>query len=304
METTIKTPVFPNDVSFFFQISTVESLPPNRGQVNEACRQPHYQIVWIARGSGTFEIDLERHRIEANTIYTIPPGRFYQFLPAEPPAGYVLSFNMDFLYLAIGGPGRHFFKEIDTELKRVNSYSWDPGEPYLQDVLADMLREFNGHLALRLELLSGLLRIFLIYIKRQAVVCYREDAECEDTRLFNRFYSQLDNQFRRRIKVAEYARELCVTPGHLNSVINKVTGHSVRYHIAQRTVQEAKRMIIYNEANLKTVAHTLGFEDVAHFSKYFKNATGMTFSEFRNIKSTRETPIRPLPGQEDYRRLQ
>lgn len=287
METTIKTPVFSNDVSFFFNISTVESLIANRVGEKEALRESHYQLIWITRGSGTFEIDLERLRIEANTLYTIPPGRFHQFHAAEPPAGYVLSFNIDFLYLAIDGPGRHFFKEVDAELKRVGSYSWDPGDANLQHVLAEIVREFDAHLTLRFELLSGLFRIFLIYMKRQAVTCYREDGECEDTRLFNRFYSQLDNQFRRMKKVTEYATALCVTPGHLNSVIKEVTGHSVSYHIRQRTIQEAKRMIIYNEANLKTVAHNLGFDDMAHFSKYFKNATGMTFSEFKKIKSTR-----------------
>ena len=287
METTIKTPVFPSDVGLFFNISTVESLITNRSREKEALREPYYQLIWITRGAGTFEIDLERLRIEANTIYTIPPGRFHQFHAAESPAGYVLSFNMDFLYLAIDGPGRQFFKEVDAELKRVGSYSCDPGDASLRNVLADIIREFDARLALRLEILSGLLRIFLIYMKRQAVVCYREDGECEDTRLFNRFYSQLDNQFRRMKKVTEYATDLCVTPGHLNSVIKEVSGHTVRYHIRQRTIQEAKRMIVYNEANLKTVAHSLGFDDVAHFSKYFKSATGMTFSQFRKIRSTR-----------------
>jgi AraC family transcriptional activator of pobA len=287
METTIKTPVFPNDVSFFFNISTVESLIARRAREKEALREPHYQIICITRGSGTVEIDLERLSIEANTIYTIPPGRFYQFDPAEPLAGYVLSFNVDFLYLAIEGPGRPFFKEIDTELKRVGRYSWDPRDPNLQNVLADIRREFDAHLILRLEILTGLLKIFLIYMKRQAVICYREDGECEDTRIFNRFYSQLDDQFIRMRKVADYARALYVTPGHLNNVIKRVTGHSASYHIRQRTIQEAKRMIIYNEANLKTVAHSLGFDDMAHFSKYFKNAIGMTFSEFRKTRSTR-----------------
>ena len=285
METTKKTPPFPNELGLYFNVSEVGSLNPGPEESNEPRRQPNYQIIWITRGSGTFEIDLESLRIEANTIYTIPPGRLHQFRPAEPTAGYVLSFNMDFLYLAIEGPGRFFFREINSELTRVSSYFWDPAESDLQNVLADIRREFDTHLTFRLEVLSGLLRIFLIYMKRQAVICYQEDEEGGDTRLFNRFYSQLDNQFIRMKQVTEYAKALFVTPGHLNSVVKKISGYPARYHIRLRTIREAKRMAIYNDASMKTVAHTLGFYDLAHFSKYFKGATGMTFSEFRKIKA-------------------
>lgn len=287
METTTKTPAFPNDLSFFFRVSTVESVIPDLTGEAEPQRQPHYQVIWISRGSGTFEIDLETFCIESNTIYTIPPGRYHQFKPAELLAGYVLSFNTDFLNLAIEGPGRHFFKEVDSDLKRVSSYFCNPGDANLQQVLADIRREFDTQSHLRLEILSGLLRMFLLYMKRQAVICYREDNECHDIRLFKRFYLQLDSQYRWMKRVTDYATALCVTPGHLNNVIKRVTGHSTKYHIGQRTIQEAKRMIIYDEVNMKTVAHILGFDDLAHFSKYFKNVTGMTFSQFKKMKSTR-----------------
>jgi AraC family transcriptional activator of pobA len=202
-------------------------------------------------------------------------------------AGYVLSFNMDFLHLAIEGPGVHFFKEIDADLKRVGSYHCNPADEHLQHVLADIKREFDSHSDLRLEILSGLLRMFLLYMKRQAVICYREENECLDIRLYKRFYLQLDDQFRWMKRVSGYATALCVTPGYLNSVIKRVTGHSAKYHIRQRTIREAKRMVVYDEADMKIVAHFLGFDDLAHFSKYFKKEAGMTFSQFKKMKSTR-----------------
>lgn len=273
--------------TFFFNVSTVESLTRNATSITEALRQPHYQMIWITQGSGEFEIDTEILPVEANTIYSIPPGRRHRFLPVAEVSGYVLSFNIDFLHLAIEGPGGPFFREIKSEMKRVTSYFWDSAEPSLQNVITDMRREFNSHLMLRIEILSGLLKIFLIYMKRQAIVCDRENAEWEDTRLFNLFYSQLDSHFKSKKKVAEYASELAVSPGHLNNVIKKVTGHPASYHIRQRTIQEAKRMVFYDDANMKTVALTLGFDDQAHFSKYFKSAAGMTFSQFRKIRTAR-----------------
>src|ERR1700722_3028782 len=243
MQTTAKQPSFLNEVNYFFDISTGESVNRMHGLRNGPVRQPHYQIVWITQGSGFFIIDLEKYRIDDNCAFTIPPGRFHQIMAEGRLSGFVFSFNIDFLYLAIESPERSFFKELCSDLKRVKTYSMDGGGQALQSLLAG--------------------------------------TSCARTRLFNNFYAKVDNEFRTKKHVAEYARELSVSPNYLSEVVRKVTGHSAGYHIRQRTVQEAKRLVIYNDASMKMVAYALGFDDLSHFSKYFKNAAGMTFRDFR-----------------------
>jgi AraC family transcriptional activator of pobA len=281
MQTTVKQPVFPSDVSFFFEISTLESLTLNGAPTPEPMRRPHCQIVWITRGQGYFSIDLERYRLTDNSIYTIPPGRFYHLMPVGDVSGYVLSFNTDFLHLAIEGPGRPFFKEISADLKQVNMLSLQSIAPALTLLLADITREFETYQILRLEILSGLFKIFLIYMKRLATTIRQEEASSHRMSLFNKFYAKLDKQFKTMKQVAEYASELSVTPSYLTDVVKKVTGYSASYHIQQRTVQEAKRLAMYSDANMKMVAYSLGFDDLSHFSKFFKNAAGVNFTEFK-----------------------
>ena len=287
MQTTAKPSVHHSDVNYFFEISTLESVNLRHDLRNEPVRQPHYQIVWITRGCGYFNIDLEKYRIEDNSAFTIPPGRFHQILAESRPSGYVLSFNIDFLHLTIESPGRPFFKEISSDLKRVKMYLLDGGDRALQNLLTGMGREFEAHTSFRLEMLSGLFKVFLIFMKRQSTTVRQEEVSCPRTRLFNNFYAKLDNQFRTKKQVADYANELSVSPNYLSEVVRKVTGHSAGYHIRQRTVQEAKRLVMYNDANMKMVAYTLGFDDLSHFSKYFKNAAGMNFTAFRKKTFTR-----------------
>ena len=287
MQSTVKQPAFPNDVSFFFEISTLESLCLSPGAIEDPMRRPHHQIVWITRGSGNFTIDLEKYSMADNTIYTIPPGRFHQLSPSGDTAGYVLSFNLDFLYLSIEGPGRPFFKEISADLKQVNMLLLKSHDPALQDLLENITREYETHLMLRLEILSGLFKIFLIYIKRLATTIRHEEASSNKMRLFNNFLAKLDKQFKTMKQVAEYANELSVTPSYLTDVVKKVTGYSASYHIQQRMVQEAKRLAMYSDANMKMVAYSLGFDDLSHFSKFFKHGAGMNFSEFKKRTFTR-----------------
>jgi len=281
MQTTAKQPAFLNEVNYFFDISTVGSINLKYGLRNDPVRQPHYQIVWITQGSGYFSIDLEKYRIEDNSAFTIPPERFHQIVAEGLLSGFVLSFNIDFLHLAIESPGRSFFKEISSDLKRIKMYLLDGADQDLQGLLAGITKEFKSHNIFRLEIVSGLFKVFLIYMKRQSISIRQEETSCPRTRLFNNFYAKLDNHFRTKKQVADYAHELSVSLNYLSDVVRKVTGHSAGYHIRQRTVQEAKRLVMYNDANMKMVAYALGFDDLAHFSKYFKNAAGMNFTDFR-----------------------
>jgi AraC family transcriptional activator of pobA len=287
MQPTFKQSVFPSDTSFFFEICTLESFCLCPGAIEDPVRRPHHQIVWITRGAGSFSIDLEKYGMTDNTIYTIPPGRFHQFSPTGDIAGYVLSFNTDFLHLAIEGPGRPFFKEISADLKQVNMFLLKSDNPALQNLLDDITREFETHLMLRLEILSGLFKIFLIYMKRLATTIRQEEASSHKMRLFNNFYAALDKQFKTMKQVAEYASVLSVTPSYLTDVVKKVSGYSASYHIQQRMVQEAKRLAMYSDANMKMVAYSLGFDDLSHFSKFFKHAAGVNFSEFKKSTYTR-----------------
>jgi AraC family transcriptional regulator, transcriptional activator of pobA len=151
----------------------------------------------------------------------------------------------------------------------------------LQKLIDDIAREFETYLTLRLEILSGLFKIFLMYMKRLAVSIRPEEAYSRKMSLFNRFYAKLDKEFKTMRQVAEYANELSVTPSYLTDVVKKVSGYSASYHIQQRMVQEAKRLAIYSDGNMKMVAYSLGFDDLSHFSKFFKNFAGLSFSEYK-----------------------
>jgi AraC family transcriptional regulator, transcriptional activator of pobA len=279
MEGIEQQPVFVNDVSYFFEITALESITSETS--GYPVRKPHAQIVWVTRGSGYFTIDLEKFRMMDNTIYMIPPGRCHQFMPAGELTGHVLSFNADFLNLAIDSPGRPFFKEISDDLTRVNMLSLQSDNPILRNIFAEISREFETHLMLRLEILSGLFKIFLVYVKRLATTVRQEEASSHKMRLFNSFFAKLDKKFKTMKQVAEYASELSVSPSYLTVVVKKVSGYSASHHIQQRMVQEAKRLAMYSDANMKMVAYALGFEDPSHFSKFFKNAAGLNFSEFK-----------------------
>ena len=102
--------------------------------------------------------------------------------------------------------------------------------------------------------------------------------------IVQQFMSLLEKNYKEQKMVADYASMLSVTPNYLNEIVKKTTGFSAGHHIRQRIVLEAKRQATYSGNCMKEIAYFLGFCDMAHFSKFFKNTTGMNFSDFKKEK--------------------
>ena len=121
----------------------------------------------------------------------------------------------------------------------------------------------------------------MLYLSRKSGAGDSPGVYDKDLQLVKRFMMLLRENIVHKKMVANYAGELCVTPGYLNRVVKKVSGFPASYHIQQYIILEAKRQAIHLGSTMKEIAYTLGFTDPAHFSKFFKNGNGASFSQFK-----------------------
>ncbi|WP_231577446.1 helix-turn-helix domain-containing protein [Sphingobacterium sp. IITKGP-BTPF85] len=75
---------------------------------------------------------------------------------------------------------------------------------------------------------------------------------------------------------------LNISTPYLNECVKDVTGYPVSYHIQQRIILEAKRLLYHSDKSVKEIADALGFEDYPYFSRLFSKVTGMSALSFRN----------------------
>jgi AraC-like DNA-binding protein len=60
-------------------------------------------------------------------------------------------------------------------------------------------------------------------------------------------------------------------------------GHKTpRQIIREQVTLEAERLLYYTDMTGEEIAYDLGFDDPAHFSRFFKNLTAASPSEFKN----------------------
>lgn len=78
---------------------------------------------------------------------------------------------------------------------------------------------------------------------------------------------------------------------YLSTLFSSVEGITIeKYAILQR-IEKVKELLVYDELSLGEIADRLGYSSVQHLSLQFKKITGLTASQFRNLKEKGRIPL-------------
>jgi len=80
----------------------------------------------------------------------------------------------------------------------------------------------------------------------------------------------------------DFAKVLGIHINHLNKVLKETTGKTTMEIINGRIAEEAKILLKQTQWNVSEIAFTLGFDEVAHFSNFFKKQTSLSPLKYRN----------------------
>jgi AraC family transcriptional activator of pobA len=241
-----------------------------------------YEMIWIIKGHGLLQADLKQYEIGDQQLFCIKPGQVHQLRTTVDTEGFILSFSSDFLNAAE--------QELDYSCPTnlILLVTWcqvisirHEMATELGEIIGKMISEIDNAYSFRSQLLSRYFKILLIHLSRQFEECLQLVKLTREMELVKGFMDIVERRFKEMKQVAEYASLLQVTPNYLNCTVKKNTGYSAGHHIRQRVVLEAKRMATYSDEKMKTIAYNLGFSDSAHFSKFFKAASGMVYSDFK-----------------------
>lgn len=98
---------------------------------------------------------------------------------------------------------------------------------------------------------------------------------------FKQFTHLLGEHFREERSVGFYARQLCITPKYLTTLIKRISGQSVSEWIDNYVILEAKTLLKYSTMSIQEIAYYLNFPNQSFFGSYFKHNTGMSPSQYK-----------------------
>lgn len=88
------------------------------------------------------------------------------------------------------------------------------------------------------------------------------------------------------ISLADVARTVGLTPGHLTTVVRERTGRTVLEWITERRMAEARRLLLHTELSVARVAGRVGYNDPAYFTRAFRRTHGTPPSAWRRPPAT------------------
>lgn len=101
---------------------------------------------------------------------------------------------------------------------------------------------------------------------------------------FRQFTELLGEHYKHERSVGFYARQLCITPKYLTTLIKRISGKSVSEWIDNYVILEAKTLLKYSTMSVQEIAYYLNFPNQSFFGSYFKRNVGMSPSQYKAKK--------------------
>jgi AraC family transcriptional activator of pobA len=252
-------------------------------------RRAYYKISLI-QGKSTAEYADKVIAIDKAAMLFASPRVPYNWVPEDAGMkGFFCIFTPEFLVKSKSGV------ELD-ELPIFQSGGYpvfQVGDREISDIRAifgKMQEEIASDYAYKYDLLRNYLMELIHYGQKLQPVLPQGRSTNAAARVASLFIELLERQFPielpgQRLKLrtaADYAGRLAIHVNYLNKALKESTGKTTTAIIGSRIVQEAKILLKQTDWNISEVAYSLGFEEVAHFSNFFKKQTSFTPLTFRS----------------------
>jgi len=88
------------------------------------------------------------------------------------------------------------------------------------------------------------------------------------------------NRIDKVLRLKDIADKLHIHPRHLSNTVKSVTGKSPCYFFENKLIEITKLLLEDNEYSITKIAQKLDY-DPSNFTKFFKNYTGQTPTQYR-----------------------
>lgn len=254
-------------------------------------RYEFYTIFLKKIHCGDLRYGLDNYDYEEGTLIFLAPGQvigqsgeeYYQ------PQGIALVFHPDLIVgttLAKTIGNYHFFSYAVNEALHLS----DQERRIIQDCFTKIEYELQHAIDKHSkQLIISNIELFLNYCTRfyDRQFITREHV---NKGILSRFEQLLDGYFssdRPQMiglpSVSWFADELNLSPNYFGDLIKKETGISAQEYIQSKVIHIAKEKIFDTNKSISEIAFDLGFKYPQHFTRLFKQKTGVTPVEYRNL---------------------
>ena len=268
-----------------------ECIAANSASEMEIFRFPSRLDAFIigvgTEGETSLTSNLQEFRLKKNSLFIFNPKDILQVQSNDRFKAHLIVITPDFL------------KRINIDTKRMMPLFLQFGSlPCMELTHAESqsLRSFISMVEQELkgpetdfssEIIGGLIAA-TIYKVGDILTHYLTEHPEVDSPIHNRaeeyfrqFTELLGEHYKHERSVGFYARQLCITPKYLTTLIKRISGKSVSEWIDSYVILEAKTLLKYSNMSVQEIAYYLNFPNQSFFGSYFKRNAGMSPSQYK-----------------------
>lgn len=230
---------------------------------------------------------------QEGTIVSFAPGQTAEVTieePITPPNVHGILFHPDLIRgtaLAQNIKDYNFFSYSSNESLHLSEREKGIVMDCLRNIETELNHAIDKHskslIANNIELL---LNYCLRFYERQFIT--REKSNLD---ILQQFEKQVDDYFAGDSpkehglpSVKYFAEKAYLSPNYFGDLIKKETGKSAQEYIQFKVMEMAKDKLVASNLTVSEIAYELGYNYPQHFSRIFKNATGVTPNRYRTMQ--------------------
>ena len=251
------------------------------------CRIDAFIIGVGPEGETSVSFNLHEFRLKKDSMFIFTPKNILQVNSQQ-------YFKADFIAIS-----PDFMRRINIDIKNMMplflkfvenpTLALPPEESRsMRGMIAQIERETRGpETHFSFDIVSGLIAATIYKVGDIMYHYLAEHPEGQNNshnraeEYFKQFTHLLGEHFREERSVGFYARQLCITPKYLTTLIKRISGQSVSEWIDNYVILEAKTLLKYSTMSIQEIAYYLNFPNQSFFGSYFKRNTGMSPSQYK-----------------------
>ena len=241
-----------------------------------------YALILRLNGESKRSVSQHEYIVKPQSLQLINPTALLSFEDISSSAkSFVLLFDKEFIFKD------NLKEEVLTELISFH-------QKYEENIQLDLnlyaqvieiYEQINAEFRVRssgyLELMKMYLNQLLYLLKREKEKIHSEDNFTKSEHLCSEFLSLIEEQFKEKKKVCDYAFVLGITPNYLSEIVQENLNATALSFIHKRLLKESEYLLSYTDFAIKAIAEELNFDSSSQFGRFFKRGCGVSPKEFR-----------------------
>lgn len=229
----------------------------------------YHEIMFFNKGGGNHDIDFKSYPLESNAVHIVPKLYLHQLQRTKNSEGFTIAVSDIFIDQLIKFDPTTNYRSLftDVSVKKLNATEMDGIEYYLKEI-----QKIDNNDSIRQNLCACVL-LKLVEILNLKIV--------PSSFIETNIRKLIEENFMKRLSSQQYADKLNISVVNLNVKLKKSTGKTIGKLQDEMLISKIKQRIYSSNDEMKEIAGQFGFLDYAHFSKFFKNHSGNSPSEYK-----------------------